>query len=656
MKHSFFAATAAGVVALMLVNATASADSPIEGEPYAHRRSIDAPTGFARLELPDDVLDACRPGLVDLRIVDARGQVVPFAQGSISEVRSSWSVRDVERSPAVETTAIVDRGERPVDIDAITVLVEGASFLKPTIVEASDDKSHWKELARASIFATGDPTPTRMTRISFAPSSRRYLRLRLDDKNGDAVTILGVRGHAAGSAFASPREIRGIVKPATDVTPTASTYTVELPAAHLGIVGLRLETTLPAFARDVRVFDRVMYRGEMLRRSVGAAHLVRGPTGEAETVVPVAEPRGRTLEVEVNRVAGQALPDVGFVALVTPAILVLYATGLPLTLLYGSATAPPRLYDLGEALAGGLPADVGEAHLGPDQPTQDAATSIGGLAAHLGASVDSAAWRVRRSIALPASGSLAFVAVGDRAEQLATLRIVDEEDRQLPYIVEREPRLRMETIAFADDKPSQPETSALTVTGIDPMRAIDAIEINAKEPFFEREVWIEEAAPRRRDRPEISETRRRTLGNGRWVRLPEQNGALRVPIAQPSQDQLWISFRNGAERPLTITRVSIERVERRLDFPYSPAQKLALLSDNPTASAPTYDLALIADRIAELPAEPATLGPAELTGAPSPKPGSRWLWVAVAVAALGVTVTLARTLRAAPVERDPPAS
>jgi hypothetical protein len=71
---------------------------------------------------------------------------------------------------------------------------------------------------------------------------------------------------------------------------------------------------------------------------------------------------------------------------------------------------------------------------------------------------------------------------------------------------------------------------------------------------------------------------------------------------------------------------------------------LTLLSDNPAASTPQYDLALVADRIADLPAAAAELGAAD-TSAPAEKAGSRWLWAAVLVAALGVTATLVRTLR-----------
>jgi hypothetical protein len=656
---------------VLATSTLAHAASALDGGPYAHRRPIEASPGFAELRLPDDVLDACRAGLADLRIATSDGQEVPYAIGAIAETRLRWPVRDVERSPGVETTAIVDRGANPVDIDAVTLLIEPGNYLKPTIVEASDDRAHWKQLAHASVFATSEPEHAAMTRIAFATSGRRYLRLRLDDKNGDPVNIAAVLGHAAASGRAAaqgPQEMRGTVTPAVDAAPGASTYTFGLPAAHLGIVALRVETASPAFARDVRVYDRVVYRGEVSRRLVGAAHLLRGAAGPDETVVALAGPTGRTLEVEIAHAAGQPLASVGFVALVTPTAIVFHAASPSgLFLYYGSPLARRPAYDLAEALAKGPPHALAQATIGPESPlspdggagTAATTSDATSLVAHFAATIDRAAWRARRPIVLPPAGSVAFIAVDDRADLVPSLRIVDGAYRQVPYLVEREPRLRMAPLTFAEEKPggaTNGGTSSLVLTGIDPSWAVDAIEIDAKEPFFDREVWIEEASPRRRDRPELAGEPRRRLGAARWVRMPDQTGPLRVEIVRPEESALWISFRNGAERPLTIDRVAAERVERRLDFLFSPGEQLSLLSDNPSAQSPAYDLALIADRIAELPAESASLAPAVTVAASEEKPGLRWLWAAVFVAAIGIVAMLGRTLRSSvPPQGDPPA-
>jgi len=620
----------------------------LAGETYQHQRPIEGAAAFTRLEVPDDVLDACRSGLADLRIVKSGGEEVPYALGALPEPRLRWPLRNVERVPNVETTAVVDRGERPVDIDGITLVVEGTDFLKPIIVEASTDLAHWKELTHASVFATAGAS---MTRISFATSDRRYLRLRLDDKSSDPVTVSAVVGQAAASSRSAPREIAITPSSASDAAPGAQTLAAEMPASHLAVVGLRLESAVPAFARDVHVYDRIVYRGEVSRRLVGAAHLFRGAEGAPNVVVPIAGPVGRTLEVEVSFAAGRPLAVTSLVALVAPTFIVFHApSGDGLTLRYGSATARRPVYDLAEALGHGAPHDLAEARLGPDLgATADGGDTEPVMTGRFAATLDPAPWRVRRPITPPPATLLAFVAVDDRAEHIPSLRIVDEGGRQLPYLLERESRLLLMPISFAEAPGPANGANALRIGGIDPTRAIDALELDAKDAFFEREVTVEEAAPRRRERSDRGGVLRRRLGGAHWVRRPDESSPLRVPIAQPDEDEIFVVFQNGAERPLTIERISLERVERRLDFLLAPAQSLTLLSDNPAVSSPQYDLALVADRMADLPAAAAQVGAAEVSAAPRETAGSRWLWAAVLVAALGVTGTLVRTLR--PAER-----
>ncbi|HEY6099500.1 MAG TPA: hypothetical protein VIW03_08725, partial [Anaeromyxobacter sp.] len=67
------AAVGAGALSLLALGATASPDL------FRFSRPVTAAPGWARLVLPDDVLDACRPGLPDLRLYDASGREVSWA-------------------------------------------------------------------------------------------------------------------------------------------------------------------------------------------------------------------------------------------------------------------------------------------------------------------------------------------------------------------------------------------------------------------------------------------------------------------------------------------------------------------------------------------------------------------------------------------------
>ena len=172
---------AAGLLSFLL--AAAAADS------FRYSRSVASPPGWARLELPDDVLDACRPGLPDLRIVDASGREVPYAiERRPSDAWRSFSALNLESVENEETVFVVDRGARPGIADAVTIDVSGADFLKPVRVQTSNDRADWRDVARGSIFAAGD---VRMLTLPLPDTDRRYLRFRLDDRNGPALRPAG---------------------------------------------------------------------------------------------------------------------------------------------------------------------------------------------------------------------------------------------------------------------------------------------------------------------------------------------------------------------------------------------------------------------------------------------------------------------------------
>jgi hypothetical protein len=77
---------------------------------------------------------------------------------------------------------------------------------------------------------------------------------------------------------------------------------------------------------------------------------------------------------------------------------------------------------------------------------------------------------------------------------------------------------------------------------------------------------------------------------------------------------------------------------------FEESDELRLLSAGNSALAPTYDLALIAERVLSSPAEPATLGPPHpLVAAPKKTPP--WFWIFVFAAAIILLIAMARTLK-----------
>ena len=105
---------AVGFSLAALSPSTASADTP----PLRWSRPVragqegqagQADQGWVRVDLPADVLAACRPGIPDLRVRSASGGEVPYVveQSLGGGAPEEWVARNVESVAGRETTAIV---------------------------------------------------------------------------------------------------------------------------------------------------------------------------------------------------------------------------------------------------------------------------------------------------------------------------------------------------------------------------------------------------------------------------------------------------------------------------------------------------------------------------------------------------------------------
>jgi hypothetical protein len=638
-------------IALLLVasvvlsaGAAAAADAP----PLRWSRPIRATEGWSRVDLPDDVLGACRPGLPDLRVRSATGAEVPYVleQSLGGGAREGWTAHDVESAPGRETTAIVDRGPRPRLAQEATIDVDATEFLKPVAIEASDDARDWKEIARGSIFATSaGPWGAHMTTLRFAPNDRRYWRLRLDDRNGPAVTPHAVFSEAVVPSAPPPRVIPIDVKRVASEGGKSS-YETTLPSANLALASIELAPADAVFSRRVVVSERVVFRDEIRRRVIGSATVSRGPGGESLSV-PLGELRGPALEVEIDDGASPPLTLARGAATVAPRSLLLYAPAgsLPVSLEYGSPLLPAAHYDLGAVLAKGRPEAVASAPLGP--AVDRGAASPVGVPPH-GAPVDESGWRVKAAIDLPGvrdadgdgdgkSGGVAYLPL-EGIDAWGGLRVVDATSREVPFLFEQTVHHARESVQPAVTESGGKTT--LTLSGLAALRELDAIEVTATAPdYFSRSVTVVEEV--RDARGPVGE---RLLGSARWERRPGDPATpLSIPIAAPAQPTIEVRLENGGNAPLTLGQVTLERSVRRIDFIYAPGDSLFLLAGNAAAGTSSYDLALLAGALLALPAQPAHLEPARDL-APAHAPPAKWFWVAVIVAGLGVAAMLARVL------------
>jgi hypothetical protein len=256
-----------------------------------------------------------------------------------------------------------------------------------------------------------------------------------------------------------------------------------------------------------------------------------------------------------------------------------------------------------------------------------------------GGAVERTAWKIEQPIALPPRGPIAYLDIERRDGSLDDIRIVDRGWRQVPYIVESEPRHRRLPLTFRTEV--RAGETILRLDGIDAERTIEAFELEASSPdFFARDVSVLEQLTDDR-----GETEPRPIGAARWVKAAGQPAVpFRVAVSASARRDVTIRIVDGDNAPLGVSKVTADVTRRRLNFVFEESDELRLLSAGNSALAPTYDLALIAERVLSSPAEPATLGPPHpLVAAPKKTPP--WFWIFVFAAAIILLIAMARTLK-----------
>lgn len=628
----------AAAAALAAAGSVLAGAGPAPSDLFRFSRPVTAAPGWARLVLPDDLLDACRPGLPDLRIRNGAEEAPYVFEDRIGAAPARLAFRDVERSGGRETTAILDRGARPSLARAATLEIDEEGYLKPVTVESSDDRVAWKTFAKGSVFST---RIARSTTIRFAPNDRRWWRFRFDDRNGDAITPRAAWVRPSDERAAPPlREIALFLSPAP---PAGAVRVLTLPAANLGIVALRVEGNASAYSRNVRVSERVLFRDELVRRPVGEGTIVRAPGGAGNDEIAIGDASSRTLELDVEESDGPVFEITRIVALARPqAILFAVPSGASLRLLYGSALAESPRYDLGRALAHSRPARISEATPGAPQAASGSAPSAFPQPER-GAPIDAAPWKWRQEIELPGTGNVAYLDLVGRAAEGGSPRIVDSHQRQLPYVMERAAHRERRTVPF--QSVLRETKTVLELGGVADPVGIDAVEISADAPaYFSRQATVVEMETDAR-----GSTGTRVLGSGSWEKGADAPAVpLTIPIARPTGRRIRVEIENGDNAPLSISSAAVWTSAPRIDFVFAPGDRLTLLSGNPDSPAPRYDLELVAARVLSSPAQAARLRAPEksATAADRPAASSRFLWVAIVAAVLLVAVVLARTLRA----------
>lgn len=647
------------VVPILLAAAVPAVAAVVPTE-WRHRQEliVGAP-GVVRVAVPDATFDAALPGLADLRLLDPGGRETALLldRPTLQVARTALAASFEARLENGTTVLLVGTASTTDQLAAVTLETPHPRFLRAAKVELSDDRATWTAVDEGiPLFRQWGAE-----KLSLALGHRRaaWIRITVDD----SLPFTGARlsfaagppetGVPVGARIAARDEFAG-----------ETVLTVALDGSHAPLAALELETPEPLFMRRVTVAVRDVRDLVSSERTVGTGTLYRvavaGAPARAQLEMNFShQPAARELLVHIHNGDSPPLAVTGVRLKREPWRVLFHAaeTGR-YTLLSGNAQASPPRYDLAALISDLRTAQAASVTPGPlqDMPGYQPRASL--AEARLpdvpltGAPFNSAGWTRRRPVQLAAPGvqelELDPAALAGARSDLADLRLLLVGE-QIPFILERMNLARSLTLAFESvADPRRPGTSIwrtrLPHAGLPLLR----LALASDTPLFERQFRIYEKVNGSDGR-----VHDHTLASGGWSRTPEP-GSPRTRVFElgdrPQTDTLYLETDNGDNPPITLASMKAEHAVVRLVFKVAGTDGFELAYGNPAASAPRYDLSLVATRLLTATRSPARLGPEEAAredfarGMLRHLKGGTIFWAALALVVVALLAVVAKML------------
>jgi hypothetical protein len=630
-------------VSALLVAATA-----VGAQQYEQSIHVTSP-GPQRLDLDLALRAGAGPGLADLRISDPIGREVPYLVVQPQPSDAEWTgtrVLPIARTKTI-TGLEADTG-KPLLMDALRIDGVVAPFLKRVRIEGSGDRQRWTLLADTTVFDLPQQL-LRRTEVEFVPSELRYLRLTWNDSSsapaaGDIRIAARVHGSAV-PAVPLRAPIPFVKRPSE---PGRSRYRIDLPAPLLPAVAIHVRLPAGDVFREVTVFEPRLSATEIVPVPLGRGQLRQaqrdGLTASASRIA-IAAPRSQELELVINDDSNPPLTIKVIEVELTPQPWVYFEaeTAGTYTAIYGDSKVEAPRYDLEAARPFVRRARLSTAALqaqkriepAPDKPSSQLPT--------VGAVLDPAKFRISRPLGNASSGMSTLVLDADalaRSRELSDIRLIDAENQQIPFIVERrsEPLLLDVPVGSGVRENGNVSLYRLRLP-YSTFPAGTKLVLVTSAGVFERAVDLRDASDEGRDP--------RVIGSATWRHADPGRLApalsLDVPTRVARDLELRVVDGDNAPLPMTAARLVLPSVALRFIHPGKP---LTLLYGHDDIAPPRYDLALLAPRLFREPAQelkfasPPAIAPEDEGGGER-----RFFWVAIGAIALVLMLLLARLLK-----------
>ncbi len=574
--------------------------------------------GMVKLSLPLETIDASRPGLEDLRLVDDQAREAPFLLER--PVQPAKVVRPAARFDvaleAEKTIATIETGMvQP--LASVTLETPARDFLKAVLLEGSRDGKTWEIIAQHQPIFRLAHGASRLL-LPLPSETWAFLRITLDDRSSPPIPLTGARVYAA-SPEPAPSEPFGLKIIGREEGPYQSRLILEAAGAHVTLAGIEIETPERLFTRPVSLSYRHYEKNEIRETVLTSDTIYRialegqPATSKLGFATDVFVP-SRELILTIHNGDSPPLPVSSILARRRP-VLISWLAAAPglFHLLSGNALCSAPSYDLA-ALPKSVEAElVTQGVSGPilPNPAYRPAEPVAELQG-LGSPIDLSEWKYRKRVHLERPGvhrlELDPETLSHTSPGFQDLRLI-REGKQWPYLFDRSPALRSlaPTVQKADD-PERSTVSRWVLRLPYPRLPLRRLSCETDAPFFKRSAVLIEQIQDERGNP-----RNVLCGRATWVRTPGQKSMkMVIDFSQsPSGDTLVFEIENGDNPPLTVDHFYVYYPATRILFKASPDAETFLYYGNEKASSPRYDVVLVADRLIAAEKTEATLSSAE---------------------------------------------
>ncbi len=601
--------------------------------PQRQPLTVAAP-GLIKVPLPAATFDSAQPDLSDLRLLGATGQEIPYLldRGSprLAESVRALSPASFRSAPSGETTQLLIETGTTDALEALDLETSVPFFLKAAHVEISTDGKEWQSLGSAlPVFRQFG---AEQLRLGLNRHTAAFVRITLDDFRSRQVAFTGAKLLPA-PARAAPPVLAPLGARITrrDEFAGETVLTVTLDGRHVPLAALSLGVQDPLFMRRVTVSVREVRGAVSSERPVGSGTLYRvaldGAPARVQLELPLHyTPLTRELLVHIHNGDSPPLTLDGVQAKQHPVNLLFMAPAAGnYALLSGNPQVAAPRYDLAAFASEMGRAEAATVNLGtleamPDyHPRESLGTAPLPDVPLTGAPLDTKEWSRHTAIQMARAGvqelELNLEALARSRPDFADLRLL-RGGNQIPYVREQPALARALTLTATQvTDPKKPSLSVWQIKLPQAGLPLRRIILTSATPLFQRQFRLYE-----KTKAQDGSAIENTLAFGPWSRTPEPGVPETRVFDLPDRMRtatLWIETDNGDNPAIELGSIQAIYPVVRLIFKTGETDGFTLVYGHKSASAPRYDLSLVAAKLLTSSRNVATLVAGEPTDADS---------------------------------------